>query len=123
MGKIDWSFIGVIVAILIVVVGWGVSVEVRMSSHASVQSVEQEQKQLESRIAMRQTAEDTRDAAADARMANLEKLLVPVIVDYRVRKELEAAKSSHSVKIPDIDKAAKKWADEEIQRGRNNVQR
>jgi hypothetical protein len=124
MNKINWSAVSVLLAILIVVIGWGVSVEIRISSHASIESVSDEQKKLETRISNRQIAEDTRDAAADARMSNLEKLLVPIIVDYRVRKELEAAKAlNRSIKTPEVNKEAKKWADEEIQRGRGMQQR
>ena len=123
MERVNWSFVSVVLAVLIVVIGWGVSVEIRISAHASIESVAEEQKKLETRISNRQTTEDARDAASDARMSNLEKLLVPVIVDYRVRKELEAAKASHSVKVPEVDKEAKKWVDKEIEKGRNMQQR
>lgn len=82
--NIDWGFVSVIVAVLIVAVGWGVSVEIRMSQHASFNTIQESIDTLVSRI------------------QNIERLLIPVIVDYRVRKEVEEKMSKVSMLPPPI---------------------
>ena len=56
---VDWGFVSVVVAILIVIIGWGVSVEVRMAQHASLNTVQ-----------------ESVDAIG-SRTQNIEKLLLP----------------------------------------------
>ena len=121
--KLDWNFISVLVAVIIVVGGWGVSVELRMAQHASLNTIQESLDNVNSRV------------------QNIEKLLMPVIVDYRVRKELEdrAAKAiptpptppapkvtSHPHPAPvksDVESRAKQWAEEEIRRGQQSIEK
>ena len=115
--RIDWGFISVISAILIVSIGWGVSVEIRMSQHASMKNIQESVDTLVSRT------------------QNIEKLLVPVIVDYRVRKEVEEkiAKFKHHspsptsapslpnvTQTPEMINNAKMWAEDRIREGQPN---
>jgi|GEM_PF-4405330 len=124
---LDWGFVAIVVSLLIVVISWGVSVEIRMTQHASIDRVQESVDTVASRI------------------QNIEKLLLPVIVDYKVRKELEdrAAKTTTSIfsespvnpapapsirsvkpvkpttakKPDDVEHRAQKWAEQEILRG------
>jgi prefoldin subunit 5 len=116
--KIDWGFISVVFAILIVSIGWGVSVEIRMSQQASMKTIQESVDALVSRT------------------QNIEKLLIPVIVDYKVRKEVEEkiAKIKHhaptlspvpapAVSLPVVSQTpemindAKRWAEDRIMEG------
>jgi len=123
---LDWGFVAIVVSLLIVVISWGVSVEIRMTQHASIDRVQESVDTVASRI------------------QNIEKLLLPVIVDYKVRKELEdrAARAAASIseypinpapapsirsikpvkpttakKPDDLEHRAQKWAEQEILRG------
>jgi hypothetical protein len=72
--QVDWSFVSVILAAIIAIIsaiGWGVSVETRLSQHASLNTIQESVDNLVGRT------------------QNIEKLLLPVIVDYKVRKEVE----------------------------------
>lgn len=80
--KIDWSIVSFIASLLIVVISWGVSVEVRMTRHVSIQTVEDSVEVL------------------TVRVANLEQLLVPIIVNYRVQEELKKVDTSASSESP-----------------------
>ena len=121
---VDWGFVSVVVAILIVIIGWGVSVEVRMAQHASLNTVQ-----------------ESVDAIG-SRTQNIEKLLLPIIVDYKVRKELENMSASHTTPEPsiglkvspkmtikatgpkkaeDIEHRAQHWAEQEIMRGQQQA--
>ena len=118
--RIDWGFISVVFAILIVSVGWGVSVEIRMSQQVSIKNIQESVDALVSRT------------------QNIEKLLVPVIVDYRVRKEVEEkmSKIKHPpvpspvptsapslpvvTQTPEMINNAKRWAEDRIREGQPN---
>jgi hypothetical protein len=80
--KINWDILAVVVSLLVIIVGWGVSVELRMAQHSTIQSIEASVVSVKGSI----------DALA-TRVQNIEKLLTPVIVDHRVQKELERLKA------------------------------
>lgn len=62
--KIDWQAVAVVVALLMTVLGWGVSVEVRMAHYSSLQEIHD-------------------------RLGVIEKNLQDLLVDMKVREELE----------------------------------
>lgn len=78
---LDWQAMGVIVALIVGVVGWGVSVEVRIAQQSNVESVTK-------------------------RIKNLEELLVPMLVDWKVNEELEKlgvdSHGQHHVPKPEL---------------------
>ena len=61
--KIDWQAAAVVVFIVAALIGWGVTVEVRMAQHAGVEALSQ-------------------------RIKNIEDLMTPVLVDWKVQQEL-----------------------------------
>jgi hypothetical protein len=133
--QIDWSFASVVLATIVAIIsaiGWGVSVEVRFAQQASLKTIQESVDALASSV-----------SALNSRTQNIEKLLLPVIVDYRVRKEVEEKLSkalpapyirspappdlldpngSPSI-TPDVQQTpkmvsdAEKWAKEQIQKG------
>jgi hypothetical protein len=80
-----WNFVLSVVTVVLgfgSVIGWGVSVEIRMSQNASFNTIQ-----------------DSIDTLV-GRTQNIEKLLLPVIVDYKVRKEIEEKMSKILPPIP-----------------------
>lgn len=125
MNKIDWNIVSIILSILIVTVGWGVSVEIRMAQHASMNDLEESIDHLTTRV------------------SNLEELLIPIIVDYRVQKEVEITKKKETIPPPmppmppnnekpkdtpmkplsQVISDAERWTQEAITRGQNKKKR
>jgi hypothetical protein len=62
--KVDWQAAAVVVFIVAALIGWGVSVEVRLAQHAGVEMMSQ-------------------------RIKNIEDLMTPVLVDWKVQQELK----------------------------------
>jgi hypothetical protein len=86
--RIDWQAISVAVFLFITVIGWGVSIEVRMAQHTSYENLID-------------------------RVENIETNMLPVLVDYKVRKILED--EGYSVDEKEVVHAqAKKWAETQL---------
>lgn len=62
--KVDWQAAAVVVFVVAALIGWGVSVEVRLAQHAGVETLSQ-------------------------RIKNIEDLMTPVLVDWKVQLELK----------------------------------
>jgi hypothetical protein len=62
--KINWGIAEVVLAAIVISVGWAVSVEVRMAQHKSLENISQ-------------------------RLGNIEELMLPVLVDFKTRQEVE----------------------------------
>jgi hypothetical protein len=111
--KVDWQAAAVVVFIVAALIGWGVSVEVRLAQHAGVETLSQ-------------------------RIKNIEDLMTPVLVDWKVQQELRkygvmvAPTPMSPTPSPDppvlpvvpgppkrsqseIEKDAQKWAKEQVQ--------
>jgi hypothetical protein len=103
--KIDWQAVAVVVALIMTCLGWGVSVEVRMAHYSSLQEIQN-------------------------RLEVIEKNLQELLVDMKVREELEkkgivglpvipAPKPDEA--LPDVNQirndlqsSAKKWAESQL---------
>jgi hypothetical protein len=94
--RFNWNAIAAIGPIIFVIVGWGISIEVRMSQRLDIQSIEKElgairlEEHQQSQTISNQINNFTTEVRGMVRrIQNLEDVLTPVLVDYRVRKELE----------------------------------
>jgi len=109
--RVDWQAMAVVVFIIAGLVGWSISVEVRMAQHATAEILSQ-------------------------RVKNIEDLMTPMLVDWRVQQELKKYDTTKkydlsklgsisnsgsgvlSVSSTDnpakIKEAAKKWAEKKI---------
>ena len=119
--RINWTAIAAVVALITSVLTWVISVEVRFAKQSDINSVTQ-------------------------RIENIEQLLTPVLVDWKVKEELKKYGVFHTVPapmamppgegnpsveptpLPTFDKLedrAKRWADNAVQQRpleKNNVQ-
>jgi hypothetical protein len=100
LGSFNLGMLETLVIVLIAVIAWGVSVEVRLSNHNTMQSILK-------------------------RMENLETLLTPVLVDWKVQKELEKRGIKEPPEcerkhLPKMRKDAETWADDAVQRRISN---
>jgi len=105
---VDWQAITVIVFIIAGMIGWSISVEVRIAQHASVETLSQ-------------------------RIKNIEDVMTPVLIDWKVQQELrkyDVSKKYDLTKLGStgslslsgsdqhnsekIKEAAKKWAEKKI---------
>jgi hypothetical protein len=101
MGKIDWGAAAVLVPTLLALLGWGISIEVRLSRQS-------EAKELSTRI------------------QNLETLMLPLLVDWKVEQELKKHAAEPPAPAPVLPRIsppkeerlrvdAKKWAEGAVQ--------
>ncbi len=106
MNKVNWPVVQTLVTILLILIGWGISVEVRLSKSDSIGDVS---KRVES---YEQTTIN--------RISNLENALMPVLVEYKLGLLLKEkapalppvppAPSPTSMVVPKARKDAENWA-------------
>ena len=98
--RVDWQAISAMMFIFLAILGWGVSVEVRLSQGTSMQNM-------------------------DDRLRNIERNMLPLMVDLKMRQLMEEKGIKTQPKIPDsivlppspppsnkiLEEQAKKWAE------------
>lgn len=147
--RINWNALAAIAPLFIVILGWAISIEVRMSQHANIETIQNEinamkleEHQERQTISNQINSFTTEVRGLVRRIQNLEEILTPMLVDYKVRKELEKStpapnpapapapptwdRATPSLPkfslLPNpsqspIEKEAEKWAKEAIQKG------
>jgi len=73
--KINWGIAEVALAAVVIAVGWAISVEVRMAQHKSIENISQ-------------------------RLENIEELMLPVLVDFKTRQEVEKRLAERGYRTP-----------------------
>ena len=124
--KIDWTMWAVIVPAIFAVVSWAISVEVRSSRSdaASDARMTKLETSVDSRVSKLESSMDTKLAKMDAtlniekRVHNIEDLMTPVLVDWKVRQELKKHGISNIAPQPlaDDEKKAQTWVKSQIPR-------
>ncbi len=101
--KFEWSMFTFLVPIILAVIGWGISVEVRMSKSDVL---------IDAKVAKMDSALDFSE-----RVKHIEDMLLPLLVDWKVNQELKKLQSKPMAAVPDkVREDAKQWAELEIKK-------
>jgi hypothetical protein len=130
--RLNWGAIGAIIPLSAVIFGWAISIEVRLTQHSEIGTIKGDLNILKEE--MHQDAQKLTDEiigysaevrGLTRRIQNIEEILTPVLVDFKVRKELEKAllpplPPAPALPSPEqkpIEDKATKWAKDAIQKG------